>query len=338
MKSERGWNLLDITQFKARLIRAKSDPFARKTLAGKFLQAGWYFLRMLLVFGLCFVLLYPLLYMLSMTFRPVAESYDPAVIWVPKHFTLDNIREAIRYMNYGESILNSVLIHIVSSLFQVAVCAVTGYGFARFAFRGKKILFSMVLFTLLLPPQVTIIPLSRVFSSFDFMGLGKLTGLFGAGFELNLLDTPLTVYLPALFGAGIKSGLFIFIFRQFFRGLPKELEDAAAIDGCGFFQTFLKIILPNAAAVCLTAVILSIVWYWNDYFYSSLFVPNFPTVSLSLSNLSGAYAAEHVMRDPFDTITLMQAGALLTVTPILVMYLILQRFFVQGVERSGLVG
>ena len=85
-------------------------------------------------------------------------------------------------------------------------------------------------------------------------------------------------------------------------------------------------------------MILSIVWYWNDYFYSSLFVPNFPTVSLSLSNLSGAYAAEHVMRDPFDTITLMQAGALLTVTPILVMYLILQRFFVQGVERSGLVG
>ena len=238
MKSERGWNLLDITQFKARLIRAKSDPFARKTLAGKFLRAGWYFLRLLLVFGLCFVLLYPLLYMLSMTFRPVAESYDPAVIWVPKHFTLDNIREAVRYMQYGESILNSVLIHVVSSLLQVAVCAVTGYGFARFSFRGKKLLFGLVLFTLLLPPQVTIIPLSRVFSSFDLMGLGKLTGLFGAGFELNLLDTPFTFYLPAIFGAGIKSGLFIFIFRQFFEVCPKNWRMRLPLMAVAFFRHF----------------------------------------------------------------------------------------------------
>ena len=112
---------MELTHLKSRLLRAKTDPFTRRTLAGKLLRAAWYILRLLLVFGLCFVLLYPLLYMLSMTFRPVAESYDPAVLWVPKHFTLYNIQEAVRYMKYGESLLNSVLIHVVSSLLQVAI-------------------------------------------------------------------------------------------------------------------------------------------------------------------------------------------------------------------------
>ena len=323
---------------KAWIDGLENNPYRRRAAANKALRAFWYLFRALLIFGLCFVLMYPLIYMLSMAFRPVSEAYDPAVIWIPKHFTLNNVREAIRLMEYPAALRNSVLVHVVSSLLQTMICATTGYGFARFEFKGKKALFAVVLFTILIPPQLIITPLSRNFAFFDFFGVGRIASVFGLDWTVNILDTPLTFFLPAVLGAGIKAGLFVFIFRQFFRGLPKELEDAAAIDGCGFFRTFVSIILPNALAVCLTVTILSVVWYWNDYFYSSLFIPNFPTVSLSLTNLSGAYGAEHIGYDPFDIVALMQAGALLTILPVLLMYILLQRHFVQGVERSGLVG
>lgn len=295
--------------------------------------------RILLIAGLCFVLLYPLIYMLSVAFRPSKEILDPSVIWIPKTFTLDNIKLAWELMEYGESLRNTLAIHIVSSLLQVAVCALTSYGFARFQFKGKKLLFGIVVFSIMIPSQLTIIPISRNMAYFNFFGLGEIGKLFGAAGTVNLLDTPLPFYIMAAFGAGIKSGLFIFIFRQFFRSLPKELEEAAAIDGCGFLKIFLKIILPNAVPVCVSAVILSVVWYWNDYYYSSMFVPNFSTVSLALSGLSDRYAAIYSAQlDPYEVVTLMQAGALLTIVPVLIMYIFLQRKLVQGMERSGLVG
>ncbi len=295
--------------------------------------------RILLIAGLCFVLLYPLLYMFSMAFRPTKEILDPSVVWIPKTFTLDNLRLAWELMDYGSVFRNTLLINIISSLLQVATCAVTSYAFARFQFKGKQLLFGIVIFSIMIPSQLTIIPLSRSFSHFDFFGIGQILKLFGAAGTVNLLDTPAPFYISALFGAGIKSGMFIFIFRQFFRGLPKELEEASAIDGCGFVKTFLRIILPNAVPVCVSSVILSVVWYWNDYYYSSMYVPNMPTVSLMLSGLPSRYASIYnAFADSYETVTLMQAGALLTIVPVLVMYIFLQRKLVQGMERSGLVG
>lgn len=323
------------------LEKARNDPFFRKKAAYKASKVGWYLFRMFLIFGLSFVLLYPLIYMITMSVRPAAEAYDPAVIWIPKSLTMDNFKETFSLMKYPVAFKNSVLINVVSSLLQVVVCATTGYSFARFNFKGKKILFGLVIVTLLIPPQVIINPLAKTFSYFNFFGIGKILSLFGVKFPvINLLDTPVTFYLPAALGAGIKSGLFVFIFRQFFRGLPRELEDAAAIDGCGFVKTYIKIMIPNSLVVCLAATILSIVWYWNDYFYSSIFVPNFKTVSLALTSLGSTYMSEHglIYVDPYKIITLMQAGALITILPILLMYIILQRYFVEGIASSGLVG
>lgn len=316
----------------------RTDSFVKKRLAKHTKSVLWVIFRALLLFGLCFVILYPILYMLSMCFRPTEEIYDPSVIWIPKSLVLDNIKSALHYMDYWHVARNSLLINLVSSLFQVATCAVTGYGFARFQFKGKNILFTFVLFTILVPSQLTIIPLSRNFAFFDFFGIGSLMGLFGKELTINLLDTPFTFYLSAIFGAGIKSGLFIFMFRQFFRGMPKELEDAGAIDGCGFFRNFISIMLPNATSIALTAIILSVVWYWNDYYYASMYIPNYGTVSLALTSLSSVFSLDNTVSSPYDTVTLMQAGAILALAPLLVMYIVLQRFFVQGVERSGIVG
>lgn len=316
----------------------QGDSMARKKLNHGIWSGLAGVFRFMLLFGMCFVLLYPILYMLSMAFRPTSEIYDPSVVWVPKSLTMFNITEAMRYMKYPTVLKNSVLINVLSSLLQAMTCAFAGYGFARFQFPGKKLGFAVVIFTIVIPSQLTIIPLSQNLNRFDLFGLSYIGLLFGQDWTIRLVDTPFSFYVPALFAAGIKAGLIIFIFRQFFRGLPKELEDAAAIDGCGFFRTFIRVILPNATSVCLTVVILSVVWYWNDYYYSSMFVPNYGTVSLALTNLTGVYGMENSLLNAFDLVTLMQAGSLLAIGPILLMYIVLQRWFIQGVERSGLVG
>lgn len=296
--------------------------FCLRRIRSRAAAIGWALFRYALLLGLSFIILYPLLYMLTMAFRPAEQIYDPSVIWVPRSLTLDNIRSAWELMDYEKSLVTTLLVNIVSSLLQVFSCAVTGYGFARFRFRGKNLCFMLVVLMVLVPSQITAMPLFLTFKA------------------LGMLNSYLTFYLPALLGAGIKSGLFIFIFRQFFRGLPKELEDAAAIDGCGFSGCFIRIVVPNAVTVFIMSCLLSVMWYWNDTFTSSMFLTNMKTVTVALSGLSGqaTLITGGATADPFQIITLMQAGSLLCILPLLLLYLLLQRYFVQGVERSGIVG
>ena len=213
---------------------------------------------------------------------------------------------------------------------------------------------ALVLFTIIVPPQVIYAPTYLSYKSFDFFGLGQIGRLFtGEPFTVNILNTGFSLYLPALLGVGIRSGLFIYIFRQFYRGLPHELEDAAYIDGCGFFRTFFRVILPNASAALLTYVagvgpalltvfLFSIVWYWNDYYYIAMYFSSTKTVSMALSLLPDALATNQATQslsgDPYLIGTRLQAGALLAITPLLILYLFLQRYFTQGFERTGLTG
>lgn len=282
----------------------------------------WKIFRAVFLFGLCFILLYPLTYMLSVSFRDMKDVYDPAVIWIPKNFTLANIKDVTQVMNYFQALRTSLQVNIVSSLLQLAICAITGYGFARFSFKGKKLLFSVMIFTIVVPPQVIITPIYLGFKS------------------INLLNSPSTFYLMAALGCGIKSGLFIYLFKQFFSGLPRELEDAAAIDGCGFVSCFIRIMVPNAVPVFITGAVLSIVWYWNDYYMGSMLMNNHETVTMALVKLPSSLrlVSGYDIVDPYKIITRMQAGSLLTIAPILVFYIVIQRFFVQGIERSGIVG
>lgn len=310
--------LMDNTKQSVReinLLRAKK-------YAGGASKIAWIIFRALLLFGLSFVILYPLIYMLSMTFRPGDQIYDPTVIWVPKSFTMENLKNAWELMKYPSAFRLSVQTNVVSAILQVIVCSFAGYGFARFNFKCKNLCFILVIFTIIVPSQIITTPMYMTYRS------------------IGILDTVWTFYLPAALGAGIKSGLFIFIFRQFFRGLPRELEDAAAIDGCGFFKCFYRIIAPNAGSVFVMASMLSLMWYWNDFFNSSMYYNKNHTVTVALVNLqaSASLLTGGATADPFKIITLMQAGSLLTIFPILLIYIILQRQFVQGVERSGIVG
>ena len=303
----------------------------------------WTVARFLILFGLCFIILYPLIYMLSCAFRSQEDMNDPTVMWIPRHFTLKILQQTWDAMDFTHTFFNTLFLNIGCSLVQVMTCAVTGYGFARFRFKGKNALFGLVLMQILVPPQIISIP---QYMEFRYcLGIQPLMEKISPvlGNRFNLINSPLTMYLPALMGNGIRAGLMIFIFRQFFKGLPKELEDAAYLDGCGAFRTFIQVMIPNAASSFLTVFLFSVVWYWNDYYVSSTFFTNNSTVALLLKNL-GSQLAITLFGDPTmqvsprEEILWMEAGCLLAVFPLLVMYVCLQKYFTEGIERSGLVG
>ncbi len=299
-------------------------------------------LRTMLLLGLGVIVLYPLFYSISIAFRPASELYDPLVILVPRTLVLTNIKNALGYLDYWVSLKNSLILVSVSSLLQVISCSLAGYGLARYRFRGSGLIFGMVLLTILVPPQTVMIPNYMNFRYFDPLGLVSLFGaVTGQPANINLLNHPLAFYLPAMLGNGIRSGVIIFLFRQFFRGLPKELEEAAYLDGCGAFWTFLRVMAPNAGGAYLTAVLFSVVWYWNDYVYTSSLMSGYSTVMNRLYMLKDNIS--HIMeyeinQSPQEGILILQAGVLLAILPPLIMYLFLQKYFTESIERSGLVG
>ena len=291
----------------------------------KLTDAVWPVFRTLILAGLCFVILYPLLFMISCAFRERNDMNDPTVMWIPRHFTLDAIKETARAMDLGNTLVNTLFINIGCSFCQIISTAVTGYGFARFQFKGKKILFAVVILMILVPPQVILLPQYDLFKA------------------LGVINTAWTMYLPAMTANGIRAGIMIFIFRQFFRGLPKELEDAACLDGCGPFRTFLVIMIPNALSSFLTVFLFAVVWYWNDYYVCNAFFSSNRTLALTIKNiqpvLNAALFNDASLRvSAREYVVWTQAACLMSISPMLLMYVFLQKHFTEGIERSGLVG
>jgi multiple sugar transport system permease protein len=324
-------------RFKKRLEHMTPQE-QRKLKIQRALSWVWPVFRAIIVIGLCFIILYPLIFMLSTAFRSRADMSDPTVLWIPRHLTLQNVKDAMLTMDYWPTFRNTLIINIGCSIIQVFACAMTGYGFARFNFKGKSILFFIVLLQILIPPQIINIPQFKFFRYFDPFGLATAIG----GAPINFIDNPITMYLPAILGNGIRAGLFIFLFRQSFRGLPKELEDAAYLDGCSPFKTFLTVMAPNTSSTFLTVFLFSIVWYWNDYYVSTTFFTNFGIMALKLKNLDAAIGktifGNSVTVPPRDLIVWLEAGCLVGILPILILYIGLQRYFTEGISRSGLTG
>lgn len=290
-----------------------------------------------------FIVLYPVLYMISIAFRPVAQMYNPNVVWIPLSLTMENIKQAWQFMEIPKVAWNTVYLDLVSAVLQTAVCCIVAYGFARFRFRGRNVLFALVIFTIIVPPSTTLISSYLQYRSFDVAYIfSALNWLFTGRFEgVRLVNTPFVMWLPALFGTGIRSGLFIFLYRQFFSSMPKELEEAAYIDGCGPYSCFARIIVPNAKSEIVTVLIFSIVWYYNDTFYSSTYMDSLRTISTSLEYLNENLATISPLGaalDRYQVVTLIQAACLLTIVPLTIFYIIMQRYFTESVQRTGIVG
>lgn len=277
----------------------------------------WKIVRFVILVGLCFTILYPFLLKIIDSFKSFEDYLDPTVKYIPKYFTLENITTVLKQMNYKTSFFTTLLYSTLIAVIQVGISALVGYGLARFKFFGNKIVFMIVIFALLVPPQTLMIPL---FSRFRFFYGGS-----------NLIGTYYPAIILALSGLGIKNGLFIFMFRQFFINMPKELEDAAYVDGCNTFKTFYKIMLPSAVALMVTVFLFSFSWQWTDTVYTNLFMRGTNLLSNAISSVDGG-------EDGNMIIAYNNTAAVLSVLPIGLVYIIGQRFFIQSVERSGITG
>jgi len=318
----------------------QDEKLARDILAANTGRLVWTVARFLMLASLTFVILYPVLFMVSMAFRTAKDVYDPTVTWVPRNWTLDNfflVNTAIKFL---DCLKNSFVIAVGGSLINVAVCALTGYGLARFKVYGRPVFIALVLAMIIVPQQMLALSNYLLFLNVDFFGLIK--AITGHPSGINLIDNPFGFYLLAAFGMGIRSGIFIMIFMQFFKGMQREIENAALVDGCGMFGIFFKIMLPNATNIIITSFLFSLVWYWNDYYQPAMYIPRIPTLATALANvqnsLTSVFSVSTAAFDPYQIITMQQAACLLVVAPLLILYMFTQRFFTESIERTGLVG
>lgn len=302
-------------------------------------------LRAVFLIGMGYVMLYPILFMVSGAFKAGVDVYDPTVIWLPKHYSTQAMKLAIKSLKFWSSLKNTLLILVPSVCLQMVSTLLAGYGFARFKFKERGLLFGCLIFTIIVPIQNLIVPLYANFQSFNMFGIGFIYSAITGGEHINLLNTGWPFYITAAFGMGIRSGLYIFIMRQFFRNMPKELEEAALIDGCGSFKTFTSVMLPNVKPAIVTVLVFSVVWYWNNYYEASMFLMDKQTLSVSLTMLNGMLdiTAGSISSITSQELMLMrdgvlECGCILVMLPLLVMYVFLQKQFTESVERTGIVG
>lgn len=298
--------------------------------------------RTAFIICMAYVLLYPILILVSRAVKPAKDMVNPSIIWIPSGITFQNITDALRILDYGNTLFYTVRIVLVSTLLTIIACSMAGYALARYNLKLSKLCMAIAIFTIVVPMQTYIIPLYFQFRFFDFFGIGSLMDLLGASkLFISINDTEWVYYLPAILGVGLRSGLFVVVFMQFFKGMPKELESAARIDGCGEFRTFLQVMVPNAGPVFLVVFLFSTVWYWNDYFFSQIMIRGQLMLSTKIGilrqlvNLSvnvGSYG------DGFTETGIIFAGALLFILPPLIMYMFIQKYFIQSIERAGIVG
>lgn len=302
-------------------------------------------LRLVFLIGMSFVMLYPVLYILSAGFKSLQDVYDPTVVWLPKNFSWQSMTLALDVLDFTKSVSRTLAMTVPSVLLQMVSSLLAGYGFARFKFPGQKVLFALLIFTIIVPVQTYMIPLYVGFKNFDYFGIGSLIGLLtGKPMTTSLVDSNVPFYLMAMLGAGIRSGLYIFMLRQFFVGMPKELEEAASIDGCGPLQVFVRIMLPNAVPMMVTIMVFSLVWYWNDYYLSSMFFNTTFPLSVKLTELNSLLTYSNQVSGIanqellFMKEGILACGCLLVILPPLILYIFAQKFFTEGLERSGIVG
>ena len=324
----------------------KNEPIKRDSLAvyhakKRAVSISMRLFRLCMIITMSYLFMFPLYYMLVVSFQRPDLAVDPTSVYVPKAFSTEAYKIAFKQLDYKNSALLSLIISVFSTALTAISCSLTGYAFARFEFKGKKIAFLFVMLLIVIPPQQIIVPQYLMYKSFNF---GGLLSLFGV--ELNLLNTPFVFVLPSMFAVGLKAGIFIFIFRQFFLGQPRELEEAAKIDGCGALQTFIKVMAPLAKPAFVVVIMLCIIWHWNDYYSSSMFfIDKIKPVMVCLERLRQNIVEMSTLpglpKGNYTPVILrmyLQAGVVLTITPPLFLYVFMQKQFVESIDRTGIVG
>lgn len=310
-----------------RVVRHPIADRLRSLLFGNRVHRGVIFNTVLyiLLIAIGFVYLQPLLFMFVNSIKSPEDLLNPMVQWVPTDFYLGNYEKSFQVLDYPRTLMNSIMISVIPALLQTFVASLVGYGLARYRFRGKTLILLLLLATFIIPPQNTVIPQMLTYRN------------------LGLLGNPLALILPAVMGQGFRSAIFVLIFYQTFSSFPKVLEESARLDGASDLRIFFSIAIPSALPAYIVSFIFSMVWYWNETFLTSIFLEGgVTTLPMQLSRFVQAYENLYPPGtvNIFDRLNeaVKMSGTFLNILPLLVMYFVLQRWFVESVEMTGITG
>ena len=299
-------------------------------------------IRLLVLLAIGYIILYPLLYMIVTSLKARSEYYTSGRVWLP--FDINpkyNYSMAMDLIDYFGSLKSTLVFEIVAAILEIITCSVAAYGFARFKFKLKGIMMAGLFLTIIIPEAMMIIPRMVTYSNLDFLGiLGLINKVTGLSIRINLIGTPWAFYLPSLFASGLRSGILIFIYIQFFKGLPKELEEAAWVDGAGPIKTFIRIALPSSSVVFTTVTVFAFVWHWNDTLLANMYIMNasHQTLSVMLSRIQNSFTGVLASNRVPETQSMMMAACILFIAPLLIFYMIAQKKFIESIDRVGITG
>ena len=351
----------------------------KERLKAKFLNMNFilkiviFIFRLVFLIGISYVVLFPFITKIAGSFMSSQDFVDVTVRLIPKNFTLDIYRAIFTELGYWNAFINTMFLAGSTALIQVFICCMIGYGFAKFKFKGRGIIFILVMVTMIVPHQTLQLSMFMNFRYFDLFGILRLLG--GDGIKvgvdeageavkiltglnlaphhlsdsgalvydglwsntgLNLTNTYWPMLLLSLTGLGFKNGLYIFLLRQFYRSIPDELEESAYLDGSGTFHTFLTVILPLSIPMMITVFLFSFSWQWTDEFYTGLFFTSSKTKLITdIVSIPESLKIEYAGTQLYYT-AIRNACGLTIIMPLVVLYAFLQNFIVEGIEHSGL--
>lgn len=275
--------------------------------------------------GMGFVFLYPLLYMLSVSFMDTEDLVDATVTWIPTHLSVESFIKAAKTLNFWEGLRDSLFMTVIPAGLQTFTLALAGYGLARYRVPGKNFWIVLAVFIFLVPIQVTMIPRFLLFNSYQMIG------------------TIWPIYLISFLGQGVKSSVFLLVYYNFFSSYPKSLDEAAKIDGAGPVTVFFKVALPMAKPALVLTYLFSFIWIWNDTTqlpqYSTGAVTTLPMhLQQFVEQFNKLYSSVGMSTGGSLNESIRLAGTLLTIIPLIILYFIVQKEFVESIERTGMTG
>ena len=314
--------------------------------------------RFVMMLGVSFVILFPFISKIAGSFMSRDDVIDPTVSLIAKNATLEQYKFIITENQYFLALFNTAILSLTVAIVQTFISCLIGYGLAKFKFKGNKLVMGLVIFTMIVPHQTLRPAITTLLSNFDIMKPVSWERFWGyegiIGTFANIIDpertqsisvqyTVVPYYILSVFGLAFKNGLYIYLLRQFFKGVPDELEESAYVDGSGVFRTFFQIIIPLAVPMMITVFLFSFSWQWTDQFYHSMFFP---------MNVEGAaYLIPDILDQTPPSLTdkkfagwslyksvLDNTAGIMIIAPLVIIFLFCQKYLVQGIERSGLVG
>ena len=318
----------------------------RLTSSSFWIDRVWYLFRFIMMVGISYVILEPFLHQLLTSIWPLSDFSNTQVNLIPTRVSFNIYVKLAQSWHYLTILRNTLILSVLTAGLQTFVTCMIGYGLAKFRFKGNKLVLILVIITMAIPHRTLSLSLFQHFGEFDLFAIQATNqpGLIEliTHKTIRLTNSYWPFAIMSATGLAFKNGLYIFMMRQFFHGVPDELEESAYVDGSGTFRTFFQIILPLSVPMMITIFLFAFSWQWTDKFYTELFftsssggiglmndlIKSVPS-SLQVTNQS-------IRQDYYNAVK--YAGGLMIIFPLVIVFLFCQRYLVQGIERSGIVG